>query len=46
MPGIDSCQVSEYMGLSESGPQCGYVSRGSESWNAAKGSQAKPKGTA
>lgn len=44
MPGIDSCQVSEYMGLSESGPQCGYVSRGSE--NAAKGSQAKPKGTA
>lgn len=46
MPATDSCQFSEYMELSESGLQCGYVSRGSECWNTAKVSQAEPKGTA
>lgn len=34
--GIDSCQFSECMRLSESGPQCGFISVGPELWNAPK----------
>lgn len=45
-PGTDSYQFSGYLGLSESGPECDYLSMSSEIWNAAKVSQAKPKGAA